>query len=259
MHSPEARDHLVQSWYASFLGRQSSNGEEQGSVTRVPEGYSDQQVLAAILGSAEFYDHAQTLALAGVGEDHFIEALYRMLLGCTPNANEVAAWRNALPQLGMQGVAFYVLELRRVPYRSGRGRLRTRPPDWPGDRAGLRPVEFVFAQPGRHPHQHRIEPRVLREWVIFDSGPGMNPALPRWRQQVPCLSSCPNMLGPPYSVVDDFGLLVHNFRQVADDNLFLAREIGPGSLLRFLATSIHLSSLMPVCTGVWTALPSSYK
>ncbi len=45
-HSPEARDHLVQSWYGTYLGRQAVGGEEQGFVNELLAGQTEEQVLS---------------------------------------------------------------------------------------------------------------------------------------------------------------------------------------------------------------------
>ena len=61
LHSQEARDHLVKSWYVTFLGRQADGTEELGFVNQLVQGGTEEQVLSEILGSADFYNRAQTL------------------------------------------------------------------------------------------------------------------------------------------------------------------------------------------------------
>jgi autotransporter-associated beta strand protein len=109
-HSPEARDHLVKSWYLSFLGRAAAPGEDQGWVNLLLAGQTEEQVLGQILGSAEFYARAQTLAAAGTPDQRFVQALYQVLLNRTPAAAEVDGWANALPNLSRQGAALDFLQ-----------------------------------------------------------------------------------------------------------------------------------------------------
>src|SRR5262249_30653423 len=71
--SPEARTHLVRSWYQTFLGRPAQGNEEQGWVNLLLAGLTEERVLSIILGSpglggdphGEFYQHAQTLIPSG--------------------------------------------------------------------------------------------------------------------------------------------------------------------------------------------------
>jgi hypothetical protein len=108
-HSLEAQDHLVKSWYVSFLGRQAKNGEDQGWVNLLLAGMSEETVLSTMLGSAEFYDRAQTLSFSGTAEERYVQALYMLLLNRTAAAGEAAAWVGALPLLGLQQVALSFL------------------------------------------------------------------------------------------------------------------------------------------------------
>jgi len=63
--SREGRDNLVKSWYVTFLGRQADGSEEQGWVTLLQLGLSEEQVLSQILGSQEFFNRAQALIPSG--------------------------------------------------------------------------------------------------------------------------------------------------------------------------------------------------
>ncbi len=103
--SQEARTHLVDSWYKTYLGRQPQNGEEQGWVNLLLQGQTEEKVLSGILGSTEFFNHAQTLVASGTPPERYVQALYQLLLERTGSAAEVAGWVNVLPQLGQQGVA----------------------------------------------------------------------------------------------------------------------------------------------------------
>jgi CSLREA domain-containing protein len=105
IHSLEARTHLVDGWYPTYLGRKAQNGEEQGWVKLLQQGQTEEQVLSAILGSPEFFSHAQALIVSGTPQERFVGALYQLLLHRTASTSEVAAWVNLFPQLGQQGVA----------------------------------------------------------------------------------------------------------------------------------------------------------
>jgi hypothetical protein len=104
-HSPEARDHLVRSWYWAFLGRQAAGGEEMGWVNQLLAGQTEEQVLSGILGSAEFYARSQTLVGSGSADERYVQALYQVLLGRRGEAAGVAAWAQALPSIGARGEA----------------------------------------------------------------------------------------------------------------------------------------------------------
>ncbi len=101
----EAEDYLVKGWYQTYLGRQAGNGEELGWVAALQQGQSEEQVLSQILGSAEFFNDAQSQISTGTPQERFVQALYQKVLNRTPQANEVASWISVLPQLGQDGVA----------------------------------------------------------------------------------------------------------------------------------------------------------
>jgi hypothetical protein len=103
--SSEGTDHLVKSWYQLFLGRPASGGEELGWANALQQGQTEETVLSEILGVPELYQHAQTLVSTGTADQRYVQALYQLLLHRTGSDSEVAAWVNALPQLGRQGVA----------------------------------------------------------------------------------------------------------------------------------------------------------
>jgi hypothetical protein len=103
--SPEGRTHLVQSWYKHYLGRDAMNGEEQGWVNLLMQGQTEEQVLAGIVGSGEFFDRAQNLMSSGTQNERFVQALYSTLLNRTASAGEVSGWVNALASAGRDGVA----------------------------------------------------------------------------------------------------------------------------------------------------------
>jgi CSLREA domain-containing protein len=108
--SPEARTHLVDGWYQTYLGRSPKNGEEQTWVNLLLQGQTEETVLSGILGSTEFFNHAQTLVGSGTAQERFVQALYQLLLNRTGSASELAGWVNQLPQLGQKGVALGFLD-----------------------------------------------------------------------------------------------------------------------------------------------------
>jgi hypothetical protein len=105
----EAEDHLVQTWYRTYLGRQPHGGEELGWVTLLQQGQTAEQVLRGVLGSDEFFHRAQTLVGSGTADERYVQGLYQQLLNRSGTGAEVAYWVNRLPQLGRQGVAQGVL------------------------------------------------------------------------------------------------------------------------------------------------------
>jgi hypothetical protein len=109
--SPEARRRLVKSWYVQFLGRSGtpSDGDVQVWVNGFMNGLSEEQVLAMILSSDEFFQRAQSLVGTGTANERLVQALYNLLLNRTASPGEVTGWVNALGSLGRQGVALALL------------------------------------------------------------------------------------------------------------------------------------------------------
>jgi parallel beta-helix repeat protein len=106
----EARDHLVKSWYQTYLGRAADGTEETGLVNMLVAGQTEEQVLSLILGSQEFHDRAQTMGFTGTADQNYVQALYQVLLDRTASSTEVAGWGTALSQVGRQGVALDFLQ-----------------------------------------------------------------------------------------------------------------------------------------------------
>jgi hypothetical protein len=110
--SLEARDHLVQTWYRTYLGRAADGTEELGWVAAL-QSQGEEQVLSRFLGDPvnnEFYDRAQGLVAAGTADQRFVQALSRFLLGRAAGEDEVAAWVAQLPGAGRQGVVLGFLQ-----------------------------------------------------------------------------------------------------------------------------------------------------
>jgi hypothetical protein len=105
----EARDHLVKGWYQTFLGRAAAGGEELGWVSLLAD-HTEEQVLSQILGTPEFFNHAQQLVSSGTPQERSVQALYLLLLNRTGSMAEVDGWVSALPQRGQAGVALGILQ-----------------------------------------------------------------------------------------------------------------------------------------------------
>jgi virginiamycin B lyase len=105
-HSPEARAHLLGTWYVHFLGRATppSNAEIQGFLNAFQAGATEEQVLASILSSAEFFNFSNRLITAGTPNERLVAGLYVLLLNRTPGAPEVQGWIAQLPTLGQAGL-----------------------------------------------------------------------------------------------------------------------------------------------------------
>jgi hypothetical protein len=105
--SPEAFSVLVDGLYQRLLGR-SATGDAGSSawVKALLSGKTEEQVIAGIAGSPEFFDRATQLASTGSADQRFVIALYHLVLGrqADPSAAEVAGWVVALPGLGRAGV-----------------------------------------------------------------------------------------------------------------------------------------------------------
>lgn len=148
----EARDHLVKSWFQTYLGRSAFGGEELPFVDLLGV-TSEEYTLSTILGSSEFYARAQTLVPSGTGDERFIQALFNLLLNRSADPTEVAGWASSLPGLGRQGVALALLqstEFRAVQVEGYFNALLHRPADPsevnPFVTSGLdiRTIRFVF-------------------------------------------------------------------------------------------------------------------
>jgi hypothetical protein len=130
----EARDHLVNSWYATYLGRKAQAGEELGWVNELST-QTEEQVLSRILASPEFFDHAQGLISTGTPTERYVQALYQVLLGWSASSSEAAGWNPAVAALGNQGAALAFLhtqEFRTDQFEGYYNALLRRPDDVTG-------------------------------------------------------------------------------------------------------------------------------
>jgi hypothetical protein len=107
--SREARDHLVKTWYATYLGRQAQGGEELGWVNLLQTS-TEEQVLSDILGTQEFFNRAQTLVSSGTSTQRYAQALYQVLLGRLGSSADLAAWDAGVAVSGRQRVALAFLQ-----------------------------------------------------------------------------------------------------------------------------------------------------
>jgi hypothetical protein len=89
--STEYRTDLVKSYYEYYLGRAADLGGLAYWVTQLNSGSTDESVIAAILGSDEFYTTD-----SGGTADGFVTALYGALLGRTPDSGGLAYWESQL-------------------------------------------------------------------------------------------------------------------------------------------------------------------
>jgi subtilisin-like proprotein convertase family protein len=117
--SAEARTRVVKGWYELYLGRVAQGGEEQFWVQRLVGGQTEEQVLATIFSSTEFYLRAPQVAGVGGGpatDTTLIRAFYSLLLGRQPAASELSFWLSTMAQVGRAQVAFLIQTS--IEYRS---------------------------------------------------------------------------------------------------------------------------------------------
>jgi uncharacterized protein YkwD len=101
--SPEAETRQVESWYEAYLGRAAANGEQQAWVDGMVSGASEEDTLAGILSSNEYYGRA------GGTDEQYIESLYTQLLNRSATATEVGEWETILASQGRWAVARAIL------------------------------------------------------------------------------------------------------------------------------------------------------
>jgi hypothetical protein len=105
----EALSELVRGFYRWLLGRTPADGEEQGWVNALLAGQTQEQVLGALLSTAEFYGRAAELQDGGSGDERFVQRLHLVLLQRPATPAELSAWLEALPGLDRSGVASCLL------------------------------------------------------------------------------------------------------------------------------------------------------
>jgi hypothetical protein len=92
LDSPEYRSHFVTTLYQEFLGRAPDAGGLQYFMGLLASNRNEVQILAAIVGSDEYY------LRAGGTSDGFVNAIYRDLLGRSPDASGLPYWVNLTNQ-----------------------------------------------------------------------------------------------------------------------------------------------------------------
>jgi len=107
--SLEARMNLVSSWYLQFLGRAANTNEAQIWAQSMMNGTSEVQVLASILGSAEFQARADALIGGSLTDENYVRALYLLLLNRDASQAEVNAWVSGVNASGRTSVAASLL------------------------------------------------------------------------------------------------------------------------------------------------------
>jgi len=90
MSSAEYQTDLVTGFYQFFLNRPPDSGGLKLFGGQLASGATDEQVVAAIAGSAEFYSDA------GSSSSGFVTDLYEDLLGRAPDPGGLSNWDSAL-------------------------------------------------------------------------------------------------------------------------------------------------------------------
>jgi Domain of unknown function (DUF4214) len=94
---------LVDYWYRTYLGRAPDPSGLASWTAQLNQGNAPDAVLAAILGSAEFY------AKAGSAPEGFIMLLYQDILKRSPSPNELAFWVGRMYTEDRQTIADEIL------------------------------------------------------------------------------------------------------------------------------------------------------
>jgi hypothetical protein len=88
----EYQTDLIQSWYQRFLARSATPGEVSAWLTVLTTGGTDEQVIANIVSSNEYFH----LPRVGATNSGYVSALYQSLLGRPPSPNELTTWLTAM-------------------------------------------------------------------------------------------------------------------------------------------------------------------
>lgn len=104
--SGEARARLIQGWYSMYLGRGAGSGEVQYWVGAFTSGATEEQVLAVLLGSAEYRTRAAATFSNLSADQAFVASLYRQLLQRDASTGEINTFVGTyLPAIGRSGTA----------------------------------------------------------------------------------------------------------------------------------------------------------
>lgn len=102
--SHEAHTRMVDGYYASILGRSADHAGERYWTDVLDHGTTAEHVMAAMFASDEYHQHAVT-AEPYSRDAAFVTALYQQILGRSPTASEVGAWRQVETISGREAVA----------------------------------------------------------------------------------------------------------------------------------------------------------
>jgi hypothetical protein len=105
IHSNEALNFAVVGFYQKFLNRTPQGGEQNGFVSELAGGSTEELVIDQILSSAEFASRANALVGGANSDSNFVQALFLLLLNRTGSTTEVNNWLAVLPSMGRSGVA----------------------------------------------------------------------------------------------------------------------------------------------------------
>ena len=103
--SLKAQADKVKVWYQQYLGRAASQAEANSWGQDMVNGATEEQVLSGILGSTEFFNHAQTLISTGTADQRFVSALYQVVLNRAGGSTEVSGWVQDLATVGTTGIS----------------------------------------------------------------------------------------------------------------------------------------------------------
>jgi hypothetical protein len=98
--SPEYLTQVVQGLYSRYMGRAAGVGDMAFGLTLLQQGGTQEQLIAAILGSTEYFNHEAPAVVGGgasASYDTLIRAYYKQLFpGYTISQGEVNYWVNQL-------------------------------------------------------------------------------------------------------------------------------------------------------------------
>jgi hypothetical protein len=97
--SKEYRTDLVNGWYQRYLGRAADAAGLAGNVAALAAGTTDEQVIAGLVGSGEFF------TLHGGNNSGFVTAAFNEILARNPTPNELLAYVNELQTVSRTTVA----------------------------------------------------------------------------------------------------------------------------------------------------------
>jgi hypothetical protein len=110
LHSEEARTNQLRTYFQHFLGRNLDDAARLYFLNLFDQGASEEQVMAAILGSQEFQQRAQSLGGGTSANANFINALSRVLLNRDADSNMQNYFGNLLQNTSASTVAQTILQ-----------------------------------------------------------------------------------------------------------------------------------------------------